>query len=605
VLTGEEILRAGHSSIPEALRMVPGLSVARLDSHTWIITARGFAGEYAGKLLVMIDGRSVYDPFFSGVSWELQDVPLEDLDRIEVIRGPGATVWGSNAVNGVINIITKKASDTQGGLVVGGGGPQERAGMIRYGGHTEIAQYRTYFKYNENGNFVLPDGTSAQDGWHMWRAGFRTDWQATEANSLTLQGDLYDGQESTVNTLPSLSPPYGRTFRATDHLSGGNVLGRWTHASGEHSDWSLQFSFARTEAPNPIFGIDRNTFNLEFQQQFDLGSRQTVVYGTGGRFMQAQYSNSFQVTHPETYDTDKLLNVFVQDEIALVKDRLALSLGAKVEHGEFSGSKFQPSARLLWTPDHRNSLWASVSRAVRAPNPLETETRINETVLAGQGTPATLPTLVSVLPNPNLHAETLVAYELGYRLQPQKNIYLDIAAFVNVYNGLIITENYAAFVEATPAPAHLTVATQYDNELKRETHGIEIAPNWQVTDWWKLTGGYTWLHMSLGSQQVAQVEEEQPGDSPRHQWNLRSSMQWPRAVTFDTAVYYVDRLPAQGIASYVRLDARLGWQASARLNVSLSGTNLLTDRHAEFFGYGYASPVEIRRTLYARLTWRF
>jgi iron complex outermembrane receptor protein len=605
VLTGEEILRAGHTSIPEALRMVPGLSVARIDSHTWVITARGFAGEYAGKLLVLIDGRSVYDPFFSGVNWELQDVPLEDLDRIEVIRGPGATLWGSNAVNGVINIITKSASDTQGGLVVAGGGPQERSGTLRYGGQAGTAQYRTYFKYNQNDNFVFPDNTPSQDDWHTWRAGFRTDWQATQANGFTLEGDLYNGREDSSNTLASLMPPYSRTFTSEDNVSGENVLGRWTHTSGEHSHWSLQMDFAHTEAPAPTFGINRNILNFEFQQQLDLGSRQTVVYGAGYRFLHSNYANSFTVTHPQTSDSDRLANIFFQDEIALVKDRLALSLGVKGQRDEFSTFEWQPSTRLLWTPNHTNSIWLSVSRAVRVPNPLEIETRINETVLPGQESPATPPTLVSVLPNPNLASETLIAYEAGYRLQPHNNIYLDIAAFVNVYDNLIVNEYYSTFLETTPAPVHLTIASSYDNEVKRETHGIEIAPSWQVTDWWKLAGGYTWLQMSLGSQQTLQVEEEQPGDSPRHQWNLRSSMQLPHAVTFDTALYYVDSLPTQGIASYTRLDARLGWRVSDSLNVSLTGTNLLHEAHAEFAPYGTANRVEIRRTVYAMLTFRF
>jgi iron complex outermembrane receptor protein len=604
VLTGEEILRAGHTSIPEALRMVPGLSVARLSSHTWIITARGFAGEYAGKLLVLIDGRSVYDPFFSGVSWDIQDVPLEDLDRIEVIRGPGATLWGSNAVNGVINIITKKASDTQGGLAVGGGGPQEHAGTIRYGGNTGNAQYRTYFKYNEIGAFDFPDGTSAQDQWHMWRAGFRTDWQPTEANGFTIQGDVYDGREGNINTLPSLTPPYSRTFPSADRVSGGYVLGRRTHTSGEHSSWSLQFDATRTETPSPIFGIDRSTFNLEFQQQFDLDSRQTVVYGAGYRFMQATYDNSFLVNDLSAGDADAIYNVFLQDEIALVKHRVALSLGAKVEHSEFSGYELQPSARLLWTPDHDNSVWASVSRAVRAPNPQETETRINSVVLAGQGTPAMLPIAVSVLPNPNLASETVVAYEAGYRLQPHKNFYLDIAAFENVYGGLIFNQTDGVSLETSPPPAHLTVASRYVNGPRHTTHGVEIAPTWQVTEWWKLAGGYTWLQMNLGSYLVRQVEEQQGGDSPGQQWNLRSSMQWPHAVTFDTAIYYVDGLPVDGIPSYLRLDARLGWRMTDGLSMSLTGTNLLQDRHTEFLSFA-AVPEEIPRTVYAKLTWRF
>ena len=246
------------------------------------------------------------------------------------------------------------------------------------------------------------------------------------------------------------------------------------------------------------------------------------------------------------------------------------------------------------------------SRAARIPNHLEAETRINEAVLPpGQGASATLPTLVSILPNPDLASETLIAYEAGYRLQPQKNIYLDVAAFINVYNGLIVTEDYGAFLETTPAPAHLTVATWYDNELRRETHGVEIAPTWQVEDWWKLVGGYTWLRMNLNSNLPAQSAQQQPGDSPRNQWNLRSSMQWPHAVTFDTAIYYVDRLTGQGIPSYLRLDARLGWRVSDGLDMSLTGTNLLHELHAEFLPYGAIAPAEIRRTLYAKLTWRF
>jgi iron complex outermembrane receptor protein len=604
VLTGEEILRAGYNSIPEALRMVPGLSVARLASHTWVITARGFAGQYAGKLLVLIDGRSVYDPFFSGVSWDTQDVPLEDLDRIEVIRGPGATLWGSNAVNGVINIITKKASDTQGGLAVAGGGPQERAGTIRYGGNTGNAQYRTYFKYNDSDAFVLPDGTSAQDQWHMWRAGFRSDWQATQANGFTLQGDVYDGREGYINTLPSLTPPYSSTFLSADHVSGGNVLGRWTHTSGERSSWSLQFDAASTKIPSPQFGIYRSTFNLEFQQQLDWGSRQTVVYGAGYRFIKATYVNSFLLIDPEVNDADAIYNVFLQDEIALVKHRLSLSLGAKVEHTEFSGYTPQPSARLLWTPDHDNSVWASVSRAERTPNPQESESRFNVVVVPGQGSPAMPPILVSVLPNPNLASETLLAYELGYRLQPNKNVYLDIAAFDNVYGNLIFNQAEGVSLETSPPPVHLTVASRFVNDSPRKTHGIEIAPTWQVTEWWKLAGGYTWLQMNLAPRLVPQEEDQQAGDTPQHQCNLRSSMQWARAVTFDTAIYYVDSLPEERIPSYLRLDARLGWRVTDDFSMSLTGTNLLQDRHTEFLSYAPV-PEEIPRTLYAKLTWRF
>lgn len=604
VLTADDILRAGHTSIPEALRMVPGLSVARLDSHTWIITARGFAAQYAGKLLVLIDGRTVYNPFFSGVVWNWQDLMLEDLDRIEIIRGPGATLWGANAVNGVINIISKKARDTQGGLATAGGGPQERSGALRYGGERGNAHYRVYVKADDEAALVDRDGHDTQDAWRMGRAGFRTDWQASDADLFTLQGDLYRGAQNAIEMLTSLTPPYFRTFPDEEQLAGANLLGRWNHTLDERSRWSLQLYYDRTGHTNPMLAIERDTFDIEFQHQLDVGSRHTIVYGAGFRYTQADYADSFFVSYPQDHDSSGLANVFLQDEIALVRDKLSLSIGSKLEHNEFSGLELQPSARLRWTPDRNHSAWASVSRAVRTPNPLESGLRVNYMAFDTDGPGPTPPTLLSLLPNADLHSETLVAYEAGYRLEPSRGLYLDLAAFVNVYDDLVAIDAAGPMLETHPTPTHLTLAGRYANVMRGDTRGIELAPSWQVTDSWKLAGGYTWLQMKLQSDAAGHAGEEQAGDTPTHQFHLRSSMQWPHKLTFDTAVYYVDSLPNQGVSSYVRLDATLGWHPTDRLGVRIGGTNLLDDRHAEFRSYAVV-PSQVQRSVYGKVTWQF
>jgi iron complex outermembrane recepter protein len=601
VLTGEEILRAGFSSIPEALRMVPGLSVAQLDSQNWIVTARGFAAQYAGKLLVLIDGRTVYDPFYSGVLWSRQDLPLEDIDRIEVIRGPGAALWGANAVNGVINIITKSSQETQGNLAVASWGGTKSYAAVQSGGEIGDGHYRAYMKYDDYASLKAADGTTADDPWHVWRAGFRTDWRSSTANQQTVQGDIYSGTLRVADAQTSLTPPYSSISRVSQGVSGGNILGRWQHAGDERSRWSLQAYYDRTELRDPVFiGFMRDTFDLEFQHQMDVGTRQTVVYGGGYRFTQARYSDSYYLTYAHERDSQQLVNVFGQDEIAVVPDRLELILGSKLEHNDFTGLEVQPSVRLMWTPDSSNSIWADVSRAVRTPDLLETGLRVNYAAFDAGGTAP--PTVLSILPNPALRSERLVAYELGYRTQPARSVFVDVVTFFNVYRDLVTTGTSTAFVEAVPPPAHLVIGSVYNNAMRGNTYGLEVAPTWQVAPWWKLAAGYTWLHMTLN---MAGTYGAQPaGDSPKHQAQIRSSMQWLRHITFDTAFYYVDSLPDQGVASYMRLDARLGWSMADRLDLSVGGSNLLDPRHVEFRSFT-AVPVEIERTVYAKVAWRF
>lgn len=604
VLTAEDILRAGHTTIPEALRMVPGLSVARLGSHDWVISARGFAAQYAGKLLVLIDGRTVYNPFFSGVFWDAQDVLLEDLERIEVIRGPGAALWGANAVNGVINIITKTAQETQGGLATTGGGTEERQGGLRYGGVVGNAYYRAYMKYSDYSDFADSAGQDAGDAWHMWRGGFRADWQASQENQLTLQGDVYSGELQATDTLTSLTPPYVQPVSADNDSAGANILGRWQHTVDERSRWSLQAYYDRTEGLNMLLGIKRDTFDLEFQHEIELGARHSIVYGGGYRFTHADYYDSFFLSYANDHDTGDLINVFAQDDIALIEEQLRLTLGSKVEHNDFSGIEVQPSVRLLWTPDRNHSVWGSVSRAVRTPNFEEAGLRINHTVFDLDGPGPAPPRVISILPNDDLHSETVLANELGYRMQASPSLYLDIAAFYNVYDELIVDERAGAVFETNPPPAHLAIISRHVNKMQGDTYGIEFAPSWQVTERWKLAAGYTWLQMNLRSAAIGGAGEQQEGDSPRHQLHLRSFTQWQHNLTFDTAIYYVDNLPNQGIPSYLRLDARLAWSPIRKLELSVGAANLLDNRHGEFRSFAQ-SPAQAQRSFHGKLTWRF
>jgi iron complex outermembrane receptor protein len=605
VLTAEDIRRAGHPSIPEALRMVPGLSVARLDSHTWIITARGFAAQWAGKLLVLMDGRTVYDPFHSGVGWSVQDTPLEDVDRIEVIRGPGASVWGANAVNGVINIITKKAQDTQGGLATLNGGTQQRGGAIRYGGQAGSAYYRAYLKYDDYSNLASLDGYAAVDGWRMWRGGFRVDGELAGRNVFTLQGDLYGGQQNRMHVLTSLTPPYSGALVSEDAVSGGNILGRWTHSVDEHSNWSLQAYYDRTVNPDPALDIKRNTADVEFQHQLELGSRQALVYGTGYRLTCATYGVSFWASYPRRNDCDSLASAFVQDDVALLRHELVASLGSKFERNDFTGFEFQPSVRLLWTPNRKQSVWASLSRAVRTPNRWETALRLNTSVTATGGPGATGLVLNSTLPNDALDSERVLAREIGWRFQTSRRIYFDVAAFANSYEGLVVSERFATVLETDPAPAHLTSMKRRGNLMGGDTFGIELAPSWQVADWWRLSGAYTWLQMNLRSAAVGQTGQTKEGDSPGQQLQVRSFMQWRPNFSFAAELYYVDSLSNQGVPSYLRLDMRFAWCPTDNVDASIGGTNLLDERHAEFRNRYAVVPQDARRGIYGKLIWHF
>jgi iron complex outermembrane receptor protein len=608
VITQDDIRHSGATNIPDVLRMVPGLDVAQINGSTWEISSRGFNAQFANKLLVLIDGRTVYSPLFSGVYWDVQNVPLEDIDRIEVIRGPGATVWGANAVNGVINIITKSAKETQGGLVTAGGGTHEPGfGVAQFGGKVRQAtSYRLFIKGFDYKPFPSLSGQNGHDESDLVQGGFRIDSTLSTQDSMTVQGELYKGTDGAVINIFALTPPFDQALAARISVDGGNVLGSWNHTFSPKSDTSLQIYFDRAKRDRVIEEEDVNTFDLDFQHHLGWGSRQDVVWGVGYRYVAYATTGSLTASFNPASQGLQLFTSFVQDEIALKPDRLFLTIGAKLEHNDFSGFEFQPSARMAWSLSKKYMLWAAYSRARRTPAP--TDRGINFSLAAFPG-PGGLPILLTVLGSPNTVSANLDAFEAGYRAQLRANLSLDLSTFYNQYGDLTTFEPGSPFVELNPLPPHLNVPIVFANQMHGETHGLEMTVNWKITDRWTLTPGYAFERIHLrtnpASQDTTSVSTGE-GNSPHIQAQLRSNLVLPRRLEWNTSAYFVGRLPAQQVPSYTRLDTGMTWRASEHLAVSLVGQNLLKDRHLEAHS---ADQTEfsslIKRSVYAKLTWQF
>ncbi|MBI1747846.1 MAG: TonB-dependent receptor [Acidobacteria bacterium] len=611
VITSEDLRRSGATTIPEALRMVPGLDVARIDSDRWAISARGFNERFSNKMLVMIDGRSVYTPTFSGVYWDVQDTLLEDIERIEVIRGPGGTLWGANAVNGVINIITKSAKDTQGGLITGGGGFEDRGfGGARYGGKIgQNAYYRVYGKYFLHKNIINSAMRLDEGHWDSRRGGFRVDWKASNRDSLTFQGDLYSGtsKEHRWSLMP-FSPPFSEFLEEDLQVSGSYAQGRWTRTFSDRSSLVLQLYHDRTfridSDRNPTTrGETVHTSDIDFQHRLALGSRHDLVWGLGYRFMRDTSHNSLSVTFDPDERATQLVSGFVQDEVRLAKDVLYLTIGSKLEHSSYSRFELQPNLRLRWTPQERHTFWAAVARAVRTPSRTDwDQRRINSSRIDSDG----LLRLSVSLGNRNFKSETLLAYEVGYRVQPRPRLALDIATFFNRYDDLHTNKRGDSYIEEFPLPRHRVAPRYAFNNLRGTTSGVEFVVSWNATAHWKLSSSYSWLGMALHIKDPAQGTqgESAEGNSPKHQAQIRSYLSLPRHIEFDTTLYYVDRLSNQDVPRYTRLDARLGWRLIDKLEASLGLQNALDDRHPEFSNRN-ARASQVKRSIYGKLTWRF
>jgi iron complex outermembrane recepter protein len=543
VITREEILNSGARSLPDILRLAPNLQVAQITSSSFAVTARGFNGPAASKLLVLIDGRSVYTPYHSGVSWDVQDVLPENIERIEVISGPGATLWGANAVNGVINIITRKAGDTQDGSLRVGGGNLEQRGSVQYGGQAGSAVgYRAYVDSFHYGDDLTATGTNARDAWQKSQGGFRVDWMPA-GDLVTLQGDLYTGSEE--------------QFQGADEtVSGHNLLTRWNHAFSESSSLQVQayYDYSRIKIPNVGFD-ELNTYDLDVQHAFAWGSRQSIVWGGGVR----TEDDNFPVFSPPQRTLD-YSNAFLQDTISLSRT-LNLIVGTKYEHDAYTRGELLPDARLSWKVSDSNLLWAAVSQAVRAPS------RIDRDLFEEAGP-------IVFLRGGDFQDERLTAYELGYRSQLSAKSSLSISTFYNVYSEL-------RSVQYSPGPA---LPIMFANGMSGDTDGLEAWGNYQVSEWWRMSAGGNWLHENLhfnpGSDTIGGIALA--GDDPSYQIALRSTMTFARDGLLYLDLRHIGALPSPASPGYTELNAHVGWTVSRAVTLALTGSNLLHPHHLEF-----------------------
>ncbi len=573
VITGDDIRRSGATSLPEALRLASNLAVAQVDSNRWAISARGFNSVIADKLLVMLDGRTLYTPLYAGVFWDVQDTMLEDIDRIEVISGPGGALWGANAVNGVINITTKAARETQGLLLTGGGGTELRGfGGLRYGGTlAPTLHYRIYTKYFDRDSSLRPDGTDGNDAWHVAQSGMRLDWTPQSADLLTLQGDIYGGR------IDQAAP--GDT-----ELGGGNLLGRWTHTFSPDSDLQVQAYYDRTHRDIPSsIKEDLATWDFDLQHRFAAGERHTVVWGLGYRRFDDHVVNPATLAFLPDDLLFETFSGFAQDEIALVPARLALTLGTKVEHNDYTGWELQPGARLAWKRSATQTLWSAVSRAVRTPS------RIDRDFFVPRDPPFTV-----LQGGPDFDSEKLIAYEAGWRIQPSPRFSFSVAAFYNDYDDL-------RSVEQVSPPATLPVVI--GNGLEGESYGTELTADYHVTEGWRLRAGYTRLILHLrakpGSTDSGAGFRE--ANDANNQVFLRSSHDLPGNLELDVGFRHVGEITEQDVPSYEEVEVRLSWRPKPGLEISVVGQNLLDARHPEF-GTA-ASRFEIERGMYAKIQW--
>jgi iron complex outermembrane receptor protein len=610
VITQEDIRRSGATNIPEALRLAPGIQVARIDENKWAISSRGFNGRFADKLLVLMDGRSVYTPLFSGVYWNVQDVMLEDVDRIEVIRGPGATLWGANAVNGVINIITKSARNTQAGLATAGGGTELRGfSNLRYGGTVnQDTYYRAYAKYFNVGSSTDSIGGNGTDNWDSLRGGFRGDWNPSGPDKVTLQGDMYRSHYGELLTIPSLNAPYTSTFPNTGAISGGNILGRWAHDFG-NSSTSLQVYFDNTNiSENSLFADHQNIFDIDFQHSFHLTDSQAVIWGVGYRSIGDSNDSSFTVSLQPNHNQLNQFSGFAQDEISLLDRRVQLTLGSKLEHNDFTGLEVEPNARVLWNVTPNQSIWTAVSRAVRTPALTERGLQLVSAVIppGGPGNPTPLAAEADVYGSNQFQSEDLLAYEVGYRVQVASNVSADIATFYNNYTHLRSAEPGAPFVQTTPTPVHLVVPFVASNKMHGGTYGAELFTEYKVIPRWKLSGSYSYLQMDIRKDPTSMdpTPDNPNMSSPRHQFYVRSSLDVFRKLEHDFTVRYVDDLPGLNIPSYYSVDTHFSYPLPRSFELSIGSQNLLNHQHLEFVpDFINVSPTEVKRSIYGSITW--
>ncbi len=607
VITQDDIRRAGVTTVPEALRLAPGVEVTRIDANKWSIGIRGFGSRLNRDVLVLMDGRSVYNPLLAGTYWEVQDTMIDDIDRIEVIRGPGGIVWGPNAVNGVINIITKSSKETQGWLFDGATSTFERGfASLRYGGQNASGSlsYRVYAKGFDRGP-QYHTGHDNYDAWRSQQGGFRVDWAKSARDAVTVQGDIYRERAGETVTAINYAPPYSQTLQGDMRLSGGNILARWTRTLAESRDVEIQAYYDATNRREPNFGDIRKTFDVDYVERTPLGNRNNLTWGAGAR---ASHGDELAPTTGLFFTpanrTDTLYTGFLEDDITLIPDRLVFQAGSKLIKTNYTGVELEPSGRLLWTPSDTRTVWLAVTHAVRTPSDAERDFN-----LSGFISPTSsngLPVFARIIANADFVSEKLNGYELGFRTLMTPTTYVDVATFFNQYYDLFSEDiTGPEFVETTPPPAHNLIPVRFGNGLVGWTYGGEIAPEWRPTSWWRLRGSYSYLHMVLdrGPNSLdigtAPITE---GTSPQHQVLIQSGWDLPKRFSFDFDYRFVSKLASQGIPAYSTAEARLAWMPNSHLELSVVGDNLFQPYHYEFPS-DPGPNVAIKRSVYGRVVW--
>jgi iron complex outermembrane recepter protein len=596
ILRGEDLRRMGTTTLAEALRAVPGVHVGRTKASSWAVCPRGFSDVLSNKLLVLVDGRSVYSPLHSGVYWDVQDTYLEDVERIEVIRGPGGSLWGANAVNGIVNVITKPGTATDGFVVTAGGGTEERAfGTARYGFKAAedlyVRVYSKYFQVDDARDGVDPRHR-AYDGWSMARGGFRADWRAGEEDRLSFMADYYDGQVKEHVVIPLLTAPFSETIRKRGDVRGADAVFRWEHTSSPSSGFIVQSYYDYTRRNHAVFTDVLHTADVDFQHRFSPMDGQDVLWGVGYRIYRSVMEGTLVLeTRPKGH-TDDVVSAFIQDELTLIPKHLRLTVGSKFEHNDYSGFEYQPSGRFAWSPEESHLLWGAVSRAVRTPSIIDADGRI--TPLEFGGAP---PIALSIVGNDEFRSEHLLAYEAGYRVRPVDPLSLDLAVFYNRYDRVRSGTVGTLFVDTQPPPTHFVVPVDLKNAQQGQTRGVELAASFQAAPWWLLQVNYTYLHLNMNASDVNHR-------SPHHQVWARSAMDLPGNLTLDVTGRFVDKLPEFDVPSYVEVDVRLAWRdESRRIEAAVVGQNLVHATHPEFEAASKRS--EFQRGAYASLTVRF
>jgi iron complex outermembrane receptor protein len=591
VITQEDIRRSGATSLPELLRGVPGLNVAQVDANQWAVSARGFSGLFSNKMLVMIDGRSIYDPLFAGVYWSDHDLILPDVKKIEIIRGPGATLWGANAVNGVINIVTKSSKETQGTLLQAGIGDYENNIVgLRYGGKlTENGSYRIFAKYRQHDDFVNLDDDSAHDAATKKQLGFRVDLATSENDQLFIKGEI-NKQDQDITRRDSSG---GMTEPAFDNVDtqSGYLQADWQHRVSVDEQFKLGLSYFYLDKKYDFLEQKKNTFELDLQHEMSLKEGFDLIWGASYRYVTDDLSDHFSPTKRNT----QLFGAFIQADLSYFDDFLLVNLGSKLEHNDFTGYEIQPSAHALldFSPQHK--VWGAVSRAVRTPSRSNSDFDLD--INGGPGV------TINVQGSDDVDAEELIAYEAGYRFIPSDRFKFEVAAYYNEYDKIETHDTLSPEF----GMSGVTIPVVDGNNAEGDTYGIELSAEWQVMDKWRIQPSYTWSKCDLNYTGNSTDFEIKAGSSPEHQFALHSYMSLPLDTEFDLHWYYVDGESDIDVPSYHRMNVRLGWQPNKHLEFSVVGRNLLDSEHieAKLEQDGGIISSQIERSIYAQVNLRF